>query len=88
MTPGYEEATHLLTEADVALTKSDFAVAMTRLDKALAALGSAYRSDNQIDDTGMKLAMAHGEASQGHLELAARLKRSVLVARLAICKPP
>ncbi len=69
--------------ANSALAAGRFGDANALFDDALAALGDRYRAATVIDDTGMKLTLAKGEAAKGNVSAAANLKKSVVTSRLA-----
>jgi hypothetical protein len=61
-------------------------LANTLLKKGLDTLGSLYVSPKIVDDSGMKLVLASAEEEKGSLQVAATIRRRVLVARLSLLR--
>ncbi|QYE33002.1 hypothetical protein KZX46_02360 (plasmid) [Polymorphobacter sp. PAMC 29334] len=81
-----QHAQELLVASDAAQRKGDAKTSNTRLDEALALLGTRYRTQATIDDTGMHLIVANIQLHKGQIHQAAVLKRRILVERLRMCK--
>ena len=79
-----QETEAILSAADRAAESNDWILANTLLKKGLDTLGAQYVSPSTIDDTGMKLVLAGAEEQKGSFQVAAMIRRRVLLARLSL----
>lgn len=82
--PEYDAAVKLSGRADQFIDDGDYVAAMTLLDQGIGIVGTAYYSEDIIDDTGMKLVLSHIKQEEGVLAMAANLRSRVLSSRLAV----
>ncbi|NHZ95331.1 hypothetical protein [Massilia sp. CCM 8734] len=77
-------AVTLSKQADKFIDDGNYVTAITLLDRGVGIVGKAYRSQDVIDDTGMKLTLSHIEERKGALSIAANLRSRVLSSRLEL----
>lgn len=82
----YSKASYFLTNANDAIVSKNNAKAVDLIDQGIIELGDHYLAKDVVDDTSLKLTLGQVKQSQGDLEQAVNLKRSVLISRLEMYK--
>lgn len=80
----YSKSISLLNQASIDDSHENIFKNVELLDEAISIIGDKYVSDDHIDDTGMKLAIAEAEKKNGNMFNSLGLKKNVLISRLKL----
>lgn len=82
----YANVSIFLAAANEAAIAKNNVKAIEILDRGIVELGNHYAAKDTIDDTSLKLTLAQLKQTQGDMEQAVNLKKSVLASRLELYK--